>query len=101
MNKYRNRKTTLFGITFDSQREAQRYLVLRADLEAGSIKDLQLQVPYEIKINGVKVCKYVADFVYQKDGKTITEDSKGMKTQVYILKRKLMKAVHGIDIVEV
>jgi len=101
MNKYRNRRTTLYGITFDSQKEAQRYLVLLADQNEGKIKDLQLQVPYEIKINGVKVCKYIADFVYQRDGQTIIEDVKGIRTQTYVIKRKLMKAVHGIDIVEV
>ena len=70
-------------------------------LAAGIISDLRLQVPYVITVNGLKICKYVADFVYIDKGYEVVEDVKGMKTPTYNLKKKLMKAVHGIEIQEV
>lgn len=99
--KYRNKKTVVDGIKFDSQREATRYSVLKIMQAAGVISDLRLQVPYVITVNGLKVCKYVADFVYIDRGREVVEDVKGMKTPTYNLKKKLMKAVHGIEIQEV
>lgn len=107
MSKYGNRKTTVYGIQFDSKREAQRFLVLRDMEKRGEISDLQLQVPYEIipavKIGGKRqrAIKYIADFVYTKDGETVVEDSKGYRTREYGLKRRLMKVVHNIEIAEV
>ena len=99
--KYRNKKTVVDGIKFDSQREATRYSVLKIMQAAGVISDLRLQVPYVITVNGLKICKYVADFVYVDRGREVVEDVKGMKTPTYNLKKKLMKAVHGIEIQEV
>lgn len=99
--KYRNKKTVVDGIKFDSQREATRYSVLKIMQAAGVISDLRLQVPYVINVNGLKVCKYVADFVYIDKGHEVVEDVKGMKTPTYNLKKKLMWAVHGIEIQEV
>lgn len=99
--KYRNKKTVVDGIKFDSQREATRYSVLKIMQAAGVISDLRLQVPYVITVNGLKICKYVADFVYIDKGREVVEDVKGMKTPTYNLKKKLMKAVHGIEIQEV
>ncbi len=111
MNKYRNVKTTLYGITFDSKKEAERYLVLRSMQEAGEIADLKTQVPYELWVNDVKVCKYIADFVYTVPNPArsaggpfvldVVEDVKGMKTAVYQLKKKLMRAVLGVEVHEV
>ena len=106
-NKYGNRKTTVYGITFDSKRESQRYLVLRDMQKRGEISDLRLQIPYEI-IPSVTICgkkqraiKYIADFVYTKNGECVVEDSKGYRTREYGIKRRLMKLVHEIEIVEV
>ncbi len=99
--KYGNKKTEVDGIKFDSKREAVRYGVLKLLVTAGLITDLRLQVPYQITINGVKVCKYVADFVYIDQGKEVVEDVKGMKTPVYNLKKKLMLACFGVSISEV
>jgi len=48
-----------------------------------------------------KECSYYADFVYERDGKTVVEDAKGIRTDDYIIKRKLMLFVHGIRIKEV
>ena len=107
-SKYHNKKTVVNGITFDSKHEAERYIELQMLLKAGVISDLQLQVSYElmptIKLNGetFRGIKYVADFVYKdKDGKEIVEDAKGMKTDVYKIKKKLMAYIHHISIYEV
>lgn len=99
--KYGNKKTIVDGIKFDSKREAQRYGALQLMLKAGLISNLRLQVPYQITVNGMKVCKYVADFVYEDKGVEIVEDVKGMKTPIYNLKKKLMKAVFGVVVSEV
>jgi hypothetical protein len=102
MNKYRNIKTTVDGITFHSKKEANHYLVLKYLLNKGEISDLKLQERYRIALNGVKICDYVSDFTYlDKYGLKHVVDVKGVRTAIYKLKAKLMKAVHGIDIVEV
>lgn len=90
------------GITFASKREAKRYGELMIEQRAGAIRDLRIQIPYVIEVNGVRICRYVADFVYFRVGEgPAVEDAKGMQTPVYRLKKKLMKAVHGITIREV
>jgi hypothetical protein len=106
--KYHNKKTVVDGITFDSKHEAERYKELRMLQIAGEISELRLQVPYELiplmKLNGetFRSTKYVADFVYKdKNGNEIVEDAKGMKTDVYKLKKKLMAYIHHIIIQEV
>ncbi len=100
-SKYGNVKTKINGQTFDSKKEATRYIVLKSYQTQKKISGLKTQVPFKIEINGELVCKYVADFVYyDQNGKKIVEDTKGMKTAIYKLKKKLMKAVLGIEIVE-
>jgi hypothetical protein len=105
MNKYRNRKTEIDGIVFDSKREAQRYAELQLLQRAGKIRDLSMQVEFELipKQDGERACKYKADFVYHvaDTGKMVVEDVKGKRTREYIIKRKLMLWRHGIKIVEV
>ena len=99
--KYGNKKTIVDGFKFDSMREAARYGSLKILKAAGLISNLRLQVSYTIMINEIKVCRYVADFVYIERGREVVEDVKGMKTPIYNLKKKLMKAVLGITISEV
>jgi len=99
--KFGNHKTVVDGITFDSKAEATRYSVLKVLQAAGVVTQLRLQVPYELTVNGLKVCRYIADFVYMMDGKEVVEDVKGMRTPEYKLKRKLMLAVFGIEIQEI
>lgn len=99
-NKYGNKKTTVDGIAFDSKWEAERYCELKTLERVGDISDLDLQVPYKLRVNGMLICTYKADFVYQADGKTVVEDAKGVITKEYALKRKLMKAIYGIEIFE-
>ena len=108
MNKYGNRKVIHDGIEFDSVKEAHRYCELKLMQRAGVISDLQLQVPFELiptqRIDGKlaeKAVNYVADFVYQQNGAQVVEDTKGVRTKEYIVKRKMMLWVHGIRIREV
>ena len=102
-SKFGAKKTMVDGITFDSKWESERYGQLKAMERGGIVTDLELQVKYDIVINDIKICKYIADFVYKEessDGKIreIVEDAKGFETPEFKLKKKLMKAVHGIDI---
>jgi hypothetical protein len=99
-SKYKAKRTQVDGIWFASQKEAKRYSELKLMQQAGAIKNLQLQVPYDIVINGVKITRYVADFVYEEKDQQIVEDSKGYKTAEYKMKRLLMWAVLGIEIIE-
>jgi hypothetical protein len=100
--KYKNKKTVVDGITFDSRREANRYGDLKIDLHNGAIEHLELQKRYDFVINGVKIGFYKADFTYWDviKERLVVEDVKGMKTRVYGIKKKLMKALHGVDILE-
>ena len=126
MNKYGNKKViTDNGEVFDSKREAARYMTLTFLARVGAISDLKRQVAFELipaqrersrevykkgprkgqpKEGKVieKAVTYIADFVYidNKTGKQVVEDAKGVRTDVYIIKRKLMLYVHGIKIRE-
>lgn len=105
-SKYRARKTTVDGVTFDSKREANRYLVLKGMEEDGAIEGLRRQVRYELvpafDVDGThyRPVYYVADFVYVEDGKEVVEDVKGVRTDVYRLKSKLFARRYGISIKE-
>lgn len=105
-SKYRAKKTVVDGIEFDSAKEAKRYTSLRALEDVGKIQGLRLQVPFELvpsfECDGVKYrgMRYVADFVYYRDGKQVVEDCKGFKTAEYKLKKKLMAFINHINIDE-
>lgn len=98
--KYRNVKTNVGDITFHSKKEAARYCTLKLMETAGVITAFILQPKIPIIIDGKRICYYIGDFGYFKDGVQIIEDCKGMKTQVYILKNKLIKALYNIEILE-
>ena len=100
MSKYGARRTEVDGIMFASAKEARRYSELRLLQRAGEITDLTRQPRYPIVINDVKVCTYVADFSYLEKGaaRVTVEDAKGFKTDIFNLKRKLMWAVHNIEV---
>ena len=111
-SKYRNKPTNGYA----SIKESKRAFQLKLMQEAGQIRNLREQVSYLLipKQEGERACSYVADFVYDEwehvdtaarpDGvgctRTVVEDCKGMKTDVYRLKRKLMLFVHGIRVRE-
>lgn len=102
--KYKNEKTQVDGVWFDSKREARRYGELKLLERAGEIRNLRLQVVYDLVVYGRLVCRYRADFVYEDrrlGWAEVVEDAKGCRTEAYIIKRKLMLAVHGITIREV
>lgn len=127
MQKYRSKKVTVDGITFDSKKEARRYAELKLLEKAGEIYGLELQTVFELvpayyearptgeyykrgekkgqpKFKNVcieKAITYKADFVYRnKNGEMIVEDTKGFRTTDYILKRKMMLYFHDIKITE-
>ena len=104
-NKYGAKRTTVDGIAFASQHEARRYQVLAAMARAGVIQRLELQPRYPLVVNGVPVSSYRADFVYvvSRTGEVITEDAKAgpTRTRDYIIRKKLMRAIHQIEIMEV
>ena len=107
-SKYGNRKITVGGETFDSRREYDRYRELVLLARAGKIHDLVRQVKFELvpaQKEGNKVVEravyYIADFTYWEGDEMIVEDAKGVRTDVYIIKRKLMLLEHGIKIREV
>lgn len=128
-SKYHNRKIEINGIRFDSRKEAKRYVQLMHAMRVGAIRDLRLQVDFTLQEaytdwhgNRIRAIRYRADFTYQLTGdfpasisaedrelwrryiesgkETVVEDVKGVKTQVYKLKEKLM-AQKGIGIREV
>lgn len=109
-SKYRAKKITVDGVTYDSKKEYKRFCDLALLERAGHIQDLQRQVritliPSQKDPETGKTLErpvyYIADFVYRQDGREIVEDVKGYKTKEYILKRKLLLWVHGIRIKEV
>lgn len=101
-SKYKAVRTTVDGISFASKKEANRYSELRILLDRGEIRQLEMQPRFACVVNGVKVCTYVADFCYLTDRKRVIEDVKGVKTDVYSLKKKLVEALFpGVVITEV
>lgn len=123
--KYRNRTVCINGETFDSKLEANRWLWLKGYENRGLISNLQRQVKFELIPKQVEESTevyqrgakkglhkpgkllehpvtYIADFVYTDNGgNVVVEDTKGVKTPDYIIKRKLMLYLHGIRIKEV
>lgn len=124
--KYGNRKVNVNGDVFDSRKEYRRWQELKLLERSGKITDLRRQVKYvliphqreysnEIYKSGKnkgklkpgklveRECSYIADFVYFDVEKyqLVVEDTKGVRTKDYVIKRKLMLYVHGIRIVEV
>lgn len=106
--KYKNRKTEVNGIIFHSKKEARRYQELLLLEKAGAIQELKLQekfvlIPSQRGKDGKVIereCSYIADFSYKENGKYIVEDTKGFRTKDYIIKRKLMLNIYGIQIKE-
>ena len=110
-SKYHSKKLVVDGSTFDSEREARRYGELMALRLAGEIRDLELQKSFELipaqRDSAGRVIeravRYKADFYYYDVRRRcfVVEDTKGVRTDEYIIKRKLMLYVHGIRIKEI
>lgn len=110
MSKFRNKKTIIDDIEFDSKKEAKRYQELKLLERAKVIRNLMIQQVFElipsVELNGRKTrpMRYIADFTYfddSKDGEFIVEDVKGFRTKEYKMKRHLMKWRHGIEVLEI
>ena len=97
-SKFGNKKVTVDGILFDSEMEARRYGQLKLLEKAGLIKDLITHPPYPLldKTKDERALVYEADFLYfdVEKGKNIVEDVKGMRTEKYIIKRKLFRRLY-------
>lgn len=102
-SKYRNQPVTEDGHRFDSKAEHRRYLELKLLVAAKEISRLDVHPRFEIEVKGYFICHYEADFAYfdEREQQRIVEDVKGMRTDVYRLKAKLMRACHGITVREV
>ena len=119
-NKYGAKKVTFDGITFDSKKEGLYYLKLKDMERCGEISNLRLQVPFELlppiyreevvhlktKDKVERKCiqravHYIADFVYTKDGEEHIIDTKGVRLPDYLLKKKMMLALLGLEIIEI
>lgn len=83
------------GMQFDSIGEKNRFLILQDMQKSGEISNLQRQVKFDLCVNNQKICTYIADFTYVKNGEEIVEDFKGYITPEFRLKQKLFKAVFG------
>jgi hypothetical protein len=99
VNKFRNEPKTVDGIRFASKLEANRYLQLKMMKAGGIITDFIIQQTYYLEVNGLHICRYIADFVITwADGRVTVEDTKGVETPEFKIKKKLMLAIHGISI---
>ena len=103
-NKYKTatkEERTVDGIVFDSKREMTRYSELKILESSGDIRNLEMQVRYDLHVSGgSSITYYVADFRYLKGRTRVIEDAKGMRTRMYLLKKKWMRAEYGIEIKE-
>jgi hypothetical protein len=99
-NKYGAKRTLYQGIWFDSKQESIDYQKLKLWEAAGEISNLRLQVPYDLAVNGIHITRYEADFVYWDEvlGREVVADSKGVQTGEFKIKKQLMLAVYGIEI---
>lgn len=100
-NKFNAVRTVIDGVTFASKREAARYCELKLMEKAGEISRLVLQPEFPIIIRGKKCFVYKADFGYFTGKARVIEDTKGFKTQVYRLKKKIVEATYDFEIQEV
>lgn len=105
-SKYRNMKTEYNGTIFMSKKEARYAMLLDSLKKAAEKKErvvsYEMQVPYQIILNGKKICRYLLDFkVAYADGRIEHIDVKGVRTQVYSIKKKLVEAQFEIKIIEV
>ena len=110
MNKYKAKKTTVDGITFDSKKEAERFCELKMLAMAGKIKNLRLQQDFTLQEaytapdgERIRAIRYSADFTYEENGELVVEDvkSRATKTQVYEMKRKMLREKYGVKVREV
>lgn len=97
-SKYHNLLEVCDGIKFQSKKEAKYYRELLLRVHAKEVRYFLRQVPFHLK-GGVK---YIVDFMeVMADGGIRYVDVKGMRTEKYKLKRRLVEAEYPIKIIEV
>jgi hypothetical protein len=94
-NKYNAKKTTIDNIVFDSKLESARYKQLKLLEQAGEIRNLRLQIKIPLEVNDRIVCSYICDFLYIEKNKLVIEDVKGVQTDVFKIKWKLLQALYS------
>lgn len=101
-SKYHAKKETVDGITFASKKEASRYRQLKLMERAKAIQDLKIQqvFPLIAKSKYGREIRYISDFTYYENGTLVVEDTKGFRTDVYKLKKRLMAEKYNIVIKE-
>jgi uncharacterized protein DUF1064 len=105
-SKYGNRRFVNEEGRWDSKREYARWCDLKLLQSSGKISELRRQVVYDLlpqcTLGGRRhrPIRFVADFVYIEDGEKKVEDSKGFKNRLYMLKRRLMWQLLGIEVIE-
>jgi hypothetical protein len=105
-NKYHAMGRRVDGKYFSSQAEADRYIQLISMQAIGVIQKLELQPLYPIIVNSILITNYRADFryeVFDPQGRPglVVEDVKGMITDAYHLKKKMVEAQYGFKIHEI
>ena len=98
-NKFGNKIVQIDDIKFRSKLEGNRYLQLKLMKSGGFVHDFKMQVEYRLEHNGILITRYKADFVVAyADGTVVVEDTKGVETEAFKIKKNLMLALLGIEI---
>lgn len=103
ISKFKNRRCTFDGYNFDSEFERDRYQSLKFAQQTKVITELIVKPKYTLIVNNITIGNYTPDFQYVKNGELIVEDvkCKATCTTDYKLRKKLMKALFNIDVIEV
>jgi|SRR5690606_10790449 len=100
-SKFRNVPVVIDGIRFASKREGAYYCELKLREKAGEVGGVELQRRFALLgKDGMLICTYVADFCFwdHVEDRFRCIDVKGVETDVFKIKRKLMKSCLGIDV---
>ena len=97
-HKFRAKPCTEDDIKFSSQKERQRYRELKLLKKSGEILFFLRQVPFHLQAGVKYVCDYL---IFWTNGEVTIEDVKGVKTDMYILKKKMVEATYPITITEI
>lgn len=99
-HKYNAKPIIVDGIRFASKAEGRYYSALKLREKAGEVANVRMQEPFILSVNGKLITTYRADFVFHdlKENRERVVDVKGVQTDVFRIKKKLMRAIHGIEI---
>lgn len=100
-SKYRNKRCEYDGYKFPSEFERDVYIQHKYLQMEGKISNLKVHEIFFLSVKGVHICEYEADLSYLDNGELVVKDAKGFRTKEFIIKKKLMKACLGIEIIEV